>query len=173
MKRIIILTCIAVFTTFAGYSQKYAFVDTEYILDNIPDYQEAQKKLDAVSVDWQRQIESKYAEIDRLYKSYQSEQVLLSADMKTKKENEIIAKEKEAKDFQKSKFGVDGALFKKRQELVKPIQDMVYNAIKQIAETGSYAVIFDKANSNILYTNARYDKSDDVLKKLGYKAGSK
>lgn len=158
----------------ATFAQKFAYVDTDYILDNIPEYKEAQKQLDELSVQWQKQIEAKYSEIDRLYKAYQAEQILLNEEMKAKRENEIIQKEKEVKDFQKEKFGVDGELFKKRQELVQPIQDQIYNALKEIAEAGSYSVILDRAGqSDILYANSRYDRSDDVLKKLGYSAGSK
>ena len=157
-----------------SFAQKFAYVDTDYILKNIPEYQTAQKQLDELSVKWQKQIEAKYAEIDRLYKAYQAEQILLNEDMKAKRENEIVRKEQEVKDFQKAKFGVEGVLFKKRQELVQPIQDQIYNAIKEIAEASSYSVILDRAGqSNILYANTRYDKSDDVLKKLGYSTGSK
>lgn len=171
-KTAIIIGMLLTATTFT-YAQKFAYVDTDYILENIPLYEEAQRELDNTSIRWQKQIEAKYAEIDRLYKAYQAEQILLTEDMKKKREEEIIQKEKEAKDYQKSKFGVDGELFKKRQELVKPIQDDIYKAIKEIAVQRGYAVIFDKASqSNILYSNENYDKSDDVLKKLGFSPGS-
>lgn len=177
MKKIIFLAgCIALFTVFMANSvsaQRFAYIDSEYILNNIPEYQEAQKELDAQSAVWQQQIEAKYAEIDRLYKAYQAEQILLTEEQRRKREQEIIAKEKEAKDFQKSKFGVDGELFKKRQELVKPIQDKIYSALDQIATTNTLAIIFDKSGqSNMIYTNPKYDKSDEVLKKLGYKGGT-
>ena len=112
-----------------SFAQKFAYVDTDYILKNIPEYQTAQKQLDELSVKWQQQIEAKYSEIDRLYKAYQAEQILLNEDMKAKRENEIIRKEQEVKDFQKEKFGVEGVLFKKRQELVQPIQDQIYNQL--------------------------------------------
>ena len=169
MKKAILILGIIIISNSFSFAQKYAYVDTEYILDNIPAYKAAQKELDDLSVKWQNQIEAKYAEIDKLYKAFQAEQVLLTEEMKRSRENEIIRKEKEVKDYQKAKFGVEGELFKTRQELVKPIQDDIYNAIKEIANTGSYAVIFDKSSqSNILYANSRYDKSDDVLKKLGY-----
>jgi outer membrane protein len=155
--------------TSVSFAQKFAFVNTEYILENIPEYKEAQKKLDEMSANWQRQIEAKYSEIDKLFKSYQAEQLLLTDEMKKKREDEIIRKEKEAKDFQREKFGVEGELFVKRKELVQPIQDMVYNAIKDVAEAGSFAIIFDAAGqANILYSSPKSDKSDDVLKKLGY-----
>ncbi len=155
-------------------AQKFAFVDTDYILDNIPEYKGAKKQLDDLSVQWQKQIESKYAEIDKLYKAFQQEQILLTEDMKRKRENEIIQKEKEAKDFQKSKFGVEGELFKKRQELVKPIQDKVFSAIKELSTAGNYSMVFDKSGqSNILFADSKYDKSDEVLKKLGFSPAEK
>jgi len=151
-------------------SQKFAYVDSDYILNKIPTYKAAQDQLDQISADWQKEIEVIYADIDKMYKNFQAEKVLLTEDLKTKRENEIIAKEKEAKDLQKKRFGKDGDLFKKRQELVKPIQDDVFNAVKQIATEGGYAVIFDTAGSlTMLYTDAKFDKSDDVLKKLGFK----
>lgn len=153
-------------------AQRFAYVDTEYILENIPDYKEAQTELDKVSVEWQKQLERRYSEIDQMYKNYQAEQILLTEEMKIKREEEIIKKEKEAKEYQKVKFGVDGELFKKRQELVKPIQDKVYDAIKSVANASSYDIIFDKSSGvSMLYTNAKYNKSDAVLKKLGYKPG--
>jgi len=149
-------------------AQKYAFVNTDYILDNVPAYKEAQEQLDQLSGDWQKQVEAKFNEVDKMYKDYLKEQILLTEDLKQAREQEIVKKEKEAKEFQKQKFGVDGELFKKRQELVKPIQQEIYDAIKDIATTGNYAVIFDKSgDSNILFGNERYDKSDDVLTKMG------
>ncbi len=173
MKKVIATLSLIVVTTTLTFAQKFAYVDTEYILANIPEYKSAQAELDKISVQWQKEIEAKYSEIDKLYKAYQAEQILLTEDMKKKRENEIIAKEKEAKDLQKQKFGVDGELFKKRQELVKPIQDKVYNAVKVIAEKGTYAVIFDKSSDlTMLYANDKYDKSNEVLESLGYK-GSK
>jgi outer membrane protein len=177
MKKLIFVLTIMVLSMVATspvFAQKYAYVDTDYILSNIPDYKSAQQQVDNLSVQWQKEIEAKYAEIDKMYKAFQAEQILLTEEMKKKRENEIIVKEKEVKELQKARFGVDGELFKKRQELVKPIQDKVYNAIKQLAEKGTYAVIFDKASgATLLYTNPKFDKSDDILLSLGYKKGSK
>ena len=154
-----------------SFGQKFAYVDTKYILDNISEYKAAQTELDKISVEWQKEIEAQYAAIDKLYKSFQAEQILLTAEMKRKREDEIIRKEKEAKGLQKKRFGVDGDLYKKRQELIKPIQDKVYAAIKEIATIGNYALILDKAGDlNILYSDAKYDKSEEVLNKMGYKA---
>jgi outer membrane protein len=155
-------------------AQKYAFIDSQYILDNISEYKAAQQQLDQLSISWQKEIEAKYAIIDKLYKDYQAEQILLTEDMKKKRELEITNKEKEVKEFQKAKFGYEGELFKKKQELIKPLQDKIYNAVKKIATDQSYAVIFDKSGDlTMLYTNPKYDKSDEVLASMGYKAGSK
>jgi len=169
MKKIIAILLIAAgFST--TYAQKFAFVDTEYILNNIPAYKAAQDQLDKYSSDLQKEVEAKYAEIDDMYKKYQAEKVLLSDDMKTKRENEIVNKEKEVKDLQKKYFGDNGDIFKKREELIKPIQDEIYNAVKEIAAEGGYAAIFDtSAGATILFSDPKYDKSDQVLQKLGYK----
>lgn len=171
MKKITTTALLLIFSTFL-FAQKFAIVDTDYILDNIPEYQVAQDKLDELSVQWQEEIEKKFAEIDKLYNEYQSEAVLLPDDMKKKREDEIIKKEKEAKDLQKKRFGQDGDLFKKRQELIEPIQDRVYDAVQDIADEDNYATVFDKAGSlTMLYTNDRYDISDQVLRKMGYRPG--
>ena len=174
MKKLILTLSIVLATSVASFAQKFAYVDTEYILGQIPEYKSAQAELDKISIQWQKEVEAKYAEIDKMYKAYQAEQILLTDDMKKKREADIIAKEKEAKDLQKQRFGVDGDLFKKRQELVKPIQDKVYNAVKEIAEKQTFAVIFDKSSElTMLYANPKYDKSEDVLESMGYKGGTK
>ncbi len=170
MKKIFLMLMSMVAGIFMAAAQKYAFVDTEYILNNIPAYKAAKEQLDKISEEWQKEIESKYAEIDQMYKDYQAERVLLSEDMRKKREDIIVNKEKEVKELQKSYFGPNGALFKKRQELIKPIQDEVYKAVKDLATEGGYAVIFDTASGpTMIYTNPRYDISDEVLEKLGYK----
>ncbi|RLD33833.1 MAG: OmpH family outer membrane protein, partial [Bacteroidetes bacterium] len=133
-----------------GQSQKYAFVDTEYILDNIPEFQDAQDELDDLSVKWQKEIETKYAEVEEMYKKYKAESVLLPDDIKKKREDEIIAKEKGVKELQRKYFGPEGELFKTRQELVQPIQEKVFNAIETIANTRNYSFIFDKAGGMTL-----------------------
>jgi len=169
-KFLMVLTVILGITSMVK-AQKYAFIDSEYILSKIPEYQAAQQQLENLSVQWQKEIEAKYAEIDKLYKAYQAEQILLTEELKRKRENEIINKEKEAKELQKQRFGVDGELFKKRQELIKPIQDKIYTAVKDIAVKENLAVVFDKAGSlSMMYTNPKYDKSDAVLEALGYKS---
>ncbi|MCK4360451.1 MAG: OmpH family outer membrane protein [Bacteroidales bacterium] len=150
------------------YAQKYAYVDTDYILKNIPEYTDAQDLLDDLSVKWQKEIEAKFAEIDKLYKDYQAEAILLPEDIKKKREEEIIQKEKEVKELQKQKFGRDGELFQKRQELVQPIQEKIYNAIEEIATVRNFAFVFDKGGSlTILFANPKFDISDDVLDEVG------
>ena len=174
MKKIILSLSAIFFISTISFAQKIGYVDTEYILSNIPEYKAAQAEMDKTSVDWQKEIEVKYSEIDKLYKIYQAESVLLTDDMKKKRENEIINKEKEVKDLQKQRFGVDGELFSKRMELVKPIQDKVYSAVKQVAERGGLAFIFDKAGQvALLYSNSKYDKSEDVLNFMGYNKSKK
>lgn len=155
-----------------AHAQKFAFIDSEYILTKIPDYQEAQKQLNALSEQWQKQVEKKYEAIDKMRQDYQAEEILLTERMKDKRKEEIIIKEQEARNFQKEKFGVDGELFKKRKELVKPIQEKIYKAVQETANVGKYSIIFDKAGeATMVYSNPKYDKSDDVLRRMGYNPG--
>lgn len=169
MKKIILIAIVLLGTNVVTFAQKIGYVDTEYILSKIPEYKAAQTELDNISIQWQKEIEAKYNEIDKMYKAYEAEQILLTEEMKLKRQQDIAAKEKEVKDLQKQRFGVDGELFKKRQSLVKPIQDKVYNAIKAIADKGAYSMIFDKASDlSILYSSPKLDKSDAVLKQMGY-----
>lgn len=172
MKKLVLIFVFIVtaITVNSQTAAKFGYVDTDYILSQIPEYKAAQSELDKMSVQWQKEVEAKYTEIDKLYKAYQADAILLTDDMKKKRENEILNKEKEAKDLQKQRFGVDGELFKKRVELVKPIQDKVYNAIKTAAEKKGLGFVLDKAGQvSILYANSKYDLSDDVLNLLGYK----
>jgi outer membrane protein len=170
MKRIVFISVLILLSTAATLAQKYAFVDSDYIRKNMPPFTAAQDQLDKLSKQWEKEVSDGYAVVEQMYKSYQSESVLLSQDMKTKREEAIVNKEKEMKDLQNKYFGVQGELFKKREELVKPLQDEILKAIKEIAVDGSYAVIFDTAaGGNILFANPKYDISDQVLEKLGYK----
>lgn len=149
-------------------AQRIAYVDIQYILDKMPEYTEAQTKIDVISKKWQGEIETMYTEIEKMYRDYQTEQVFLTEEMKRKKEEEILNKEKAVKVFQKSKFGYEGELFKKRQELVKPIQDKVYDVISKYAVDRRYDIILDKSSGmTLLYTNPSYDKSDDIIRALG------
>jgi len=170
MKKISAFLGLFILTSAMAIAQKYAFVDSEYIKKNIPAFNTAQDQLDKLSKQWEKEVSDGYAVVEQMYKSYQNESVLLSQDVKAKREEAIVAKEKEIKELQNKYFGVDGDLFKKREELVKPIQDEILKAIKEIAVDGSYAVIFDTAaGGNILFANPKFDISDQVLEKLGYK----
>lgn len=170
MKKLGILISMLILSTAMAVAQKYAFVDSEYIRKNIPAFNAAQDQLDKLSQQWEKEVSDGYAVVEKMYKAYQNDAVLLSQDMKTKREEEIVNKEKEMKDLQNKYFGMEGDLFKKREELVKPIQDDILKAIKEIAVDGSYAVIFDTAaGGNILFANPKFDISDQVLEKLGYK----
>ncbi|MBE9466846.1 MAG: OmpH family outer membrane protein [Bacteroidetes bacterium] len=169
MKKIIFLISILLFSVSFSFSQKYAYVNTNYILSNIPNYESAQEQLNLISTEWQKEVEDFYNEIDMMNKEYQAEEVLLTDDMKSNRQKQIQEKEKKVRALQNKRFGQNGDLFKKRQELIKPIQDDVFNAIKELAVESNYAVIFDSAGSlSMLYTDPKYDKSDEVLKKLGF-----
>jgi len=151
-------------------AQRFAFVDTEYILQHIPEYLAAQNQLDDISVQWQEEVDSRFAEIEDLYKKYQEEQVLLSPEMRRQREDEIINLELETKEFQRLKFGYEGDLFKEKIRLIQPIQERVADAIQQIAAEQALDIILDKGGEVVfLYANPRLDKSDDVIVKLGYK----
>jgi outer membrane protein len=167
-KKIFLSLLLIVASAYYSFAQRIAYVDTEYILDMMPAYRSAQKQLDQLSEDWQKEIEKKQVNIDKMYKDYQAEQVLLTEDLRKKREVEIRDKEKELRDYRNQKFGYEGELFKKRQELIKPIQDKVFDAVQKIAKQSALDFIFAKSGELImLYTNARYDKSDEVLTELG------
>lgn len=169
MKKILLLFITLLFSGIS-FAQKYAYVDTKYILSNIPAYKAAQDKLNELSAEWQKEIEEEYIVLDKMNKDFQSEKVLLTKEMIKQRELEISAKEKTIMELQKRFFGPAGELFNKRVELIKPIQDEIYDVIKEIAEDGNYAIIFDTAaGASILFTDPKYDKSDEVLEKLGYK----
>ncbi len=161
---------VAVFAiSVAATAQKYAFIDTEYLMENIPAYESAQDQLDMASKKWQEEVEGLLTQVENMYKKYQQEMVLLSNELKVQREEEIVKKEKEARELRQKYFGPEGELFKKRQSLIRPIQDEIFNAVKEVADENGYAVIFDKAqNPNIIYSNSKFDVSDDVLEKMGY-----
>ena len=170
MRKISFIIGLLLLSSAMAVAQKYAFVDTEYIRKNIPAFTTAQEQIDNLSKQWEKEVADGYAVVEQMYKSYQNEAPLLSQDMKVKREEAIITKEKEMKELQNKYFGMEGDLFKKREELVKPIQDEILKAIKDIAVEGSYAVIFDSAaGGNILFANPKFDISDQVLEKLGFK----
>lgn len=170
MKKLILSLLLVLTGTFAAFAQRYCIIDSKYILEKVPDYRSAQEKLDAFSKTWQTEVDNRVAEVDRMYKSYQAERAMLSDEVRKKREDEIIAKEKAAKELQKQYFGFEGDLFKKRQDLIKPIQDRVYNAVQKMAQQKSYDLVLDKAGGvTLFYADPKLDKSDDVLKLLGVK----
>jgi outer membrane protein len=169
MKKIFLILAVGFLTITNSNAQKFAYVDTDYILNKIPDFRQAQDKLDALSADWQKEIESKYTDVEQMYRAYQQEQVLLTDEMKTKREEAIIKKETGAKNLQQKYFGPEGDLYAKRQELIRPIQDKIHDAIQQLAANNKYQVIFDSSSDLImLYKNDKLDKSDKVLELMGY-----
>lgn len=168
MKKVIAGLFLVFSGSFAMAQQHYCFIDSKYILDKVTDYKDAQTKLDNISKTWQDEIDAKMADVEKMYKSYQAEKPMLSDEMRNRRQDEIIAKEKEAKDLQKQRFGYEGDLFKKRQEFVKPIQDRVFNAVQKMASSKAFDMVFDKAGGiTIFYADPKLDKSDDVLKILG------
>jgi outer membrane protein len=169
MKKILLLACIVLFTVIA-HAQRYAVIDTKYILDKMPDYKTAQKQLDDIAAEWQKEIETIQQELDKMYKDFDAEQVMLSDDLKKKREDQLFNKEKTVRDLQRKHFGFEGDLFKKRQELVKPIQDKVYNAVQKLAVQRGYDFILDKSEGiTVIFADPKLEKSDDVLRELGIK----
>lgn len=173
MKRVILGTLLLFLITFTASAQRFAYVDSDYILKHIPEYTSSQKQLDALSAQWQKEVDAKFVEIERLFKAYQADQVLLTEDMRKRREADIIERENAAKEFQRLKFGFEGELFQVRTRLIKPIQDRVAKAIQAVADAQQLDMIFDK-NSEItlLYASPRLDKSNDVITRLGYKPGT-
>jgi len=170
MKRLLLLAIPVFLVALAGQAQRYAIVDTKYILEKLTDYKEAQQKLDQFSEQWQKEIDEKQGSLDRMYKDYEAEQVMLSSELKKKREDELFVREKEVRDLQRKRFGFEGDLFKRRQELVKPVQDRVYNAIQKIAVARLYDFILDKSEGiTVIFADPKLDKSEDVLKELGVK----
>jgi outer membrane protein len=170
MKKIILSAVVSCCLALTASAQRYAIIDTKYILDRVPDYKDAQKKLDQFSEQWQREIDVKQSELDQMYRNYESEQVMLSEDLKKKREDELFNREKDLRDLQKKRFGFEGDLFKKRQELIKPIQDKVYNAVQKLATARQYDFILDKSEGiTVIFADPKLDKSDDVLREMGVK----
>jgi len=168
-KKFYLLVVLTVCTIMGVQAQsRYAVINTKYILDKIPEYKEADKKLKALGDQWQSEIDEKQMVLDKMYKNYEAEQFMLSEDLKKKREDELFIKEKELRDLQKKRFGYEGDLFKERQKLVKPIQDKVYNVVQKMAIARSYDFILDKSEGiTIIFADPKLDKSDDVLKELG------
>lgn len=170
MKKLLLLAfCSFCLVSFAA-AQRYAVIDTKYILDKMPEYKSAQEQLDNIAAGWQKEIDGLQQELDRMYKNYEAEQVMLSDELKKKREDQLFVKEKTLRDLQRQRFGFEGDLFKKRQELVQPVQDKVYNAVQKLAVQRGYDFILDKSEGiTVIFADPKLEKSDDVLKELGVK----
>lgn len=169
MKKIAITLIVAIAAVFAASAQKFALVDMEYIFRNVPSYEMANEQLNQLSQRWQKEVEAKGKEAETMYNSYLADKVFLTDEQIKKREAEIVAKEKETTELRFKYFGPEGELYQKRQSLLKPIQDDVYNAVKKVAEERGYQAIFDRASSSdIVYASPRIDISNEVLAKLGY-----
>lgn len=169
MKRFALIICAALACTIDAMAQKFAMVDMEYVLKNIPAYEMANEQLDQLSQCWQKEVDAMATEAQTMYQNFLSDKVFLTDEQAKKREQEIVAKEKEATELRYKYFGPDGELYQKRQTLLKPIQDDIYNAIKKVAEERGYQAIFDRASSSdIIYASPRIDVSNEVLSKMGY-----
>jgi outer membrane protein len=169
LKKLIISLFLMAGITFGLSAQKFALVDMEYIMKNIPSYETANDQLTQISKKWQSEVDIQLQDVQKMYKNYQTELVFLSDDMKPKREEEIVTKEKSSQELKRKYFGPEGELFKKRQSLMKPIQDEVYNAIQEISKEKDYELVFDKSSAmSVIFTSPKLDISDVVLQKLGY-----
>lgn len=169
MKKIMLAICLSVASLGFVQAQKIAMVDMEYIMKNIPTYETATEQLNQVSKKWQSEVDLQTQEVQQLYKNYQTELVFLSEEMKVQREEEIIAKEKAAQDLKRKYFGQDGELFKKRESLMKPIQDEIYTALQEITKDKGYDLVFDRSSAmSVVIASPKLDISDEVLRKLGY-----
>ena len=168
MKKMLLLAVISLAFAASTQAQKYAVIDTKYILDKMPEYKTAQKQLDDIAATWQKEIDRMQIELDKMYKDFEAEQVMLSDDLKKKREDQLYVKEKTLRDLQRTRFGFEGELFKRRQELIKPVQDKVYNAVQKLAVQRGYDFILDKSEGiTVIFADPKLEKSDDVLKELG------
>ena len=168
MKKILFTALFAVMAITAS-AQKFALMDMEYVLKNIPAYERANEQLNQVSKKWQAEVEALNTEASTMYKNYQNEMVFLSQEQKKAKQEEIMKKEKEASDLKRKYFGPEGELFKKRESLMSPIQEEIYNAVKEVSELRGYSLVIDRAsNTGIIYGSPKIDISNEVLQKLGY-----
>ena len=169
MKKAIMILAVFCSLAVTGSAQKFALIDMEYILKSIPAYEMANEQLKQVSTRWQREIETKAKEAETLFNNYKSEQVDLSKEQQSKKEEEVVAKEKEVAELRRKYFGPEGELYKKRESLMQPIQDDIYNAVKKISEEKGYQMVIDRASdASIIFASPRIDISNEVLTKLGY-----
>lgn len=167
MKKLLIFSCIVILAAFSAAAQRYAIIDSRYIFDKLPEYKQVQKNLDGIAANWQKEIDAKQAELDKVYQDYDAQESMLSDESKRKKEDELFKKEKELRDLQKKRFGFEGDLFKKRIELMKPLQDKLAAAVKKLVEIENYDLVLDKSEGNsIIFADPKLDKSDAVLRQL-------
>jgi outer membrane protein len=170
MKKIILSFAVLMLVYAGAEAQRYAIIDTRYILDKMPDYKDAQVKLDGTASMWQKEIDNKQQELDKMYRDFEAEKVMLPDELKKKREDELYNREKEVRDLQKKRFGYEGDLFKERQKLIKPIQDKVYTAVQKLAVARSIDLILDKSEGiTVIFADPKLDKSEDVLRELGIK----
>ena len=170
MKKILLIALFALAFVYSSHAQKYAIIDTKYILSKMPEYVDADKKLQQISDQWQKDIDNLQTQLNDMYKNYDAEQYMLSDDLKKKREDELFNREKELRDLQKKRFGYEGDLFKERERIVKPIQDKVYNAVQKIAVAHGYDFVLDKSEGiTIIFADPKLDRSNDVLQQLGIK----
>jgi outer membrane protein len=168
MKRIAGIFIFILALALNSHAQKMGYVDTQYILGKMEEYTAAKQEIDNLSQKWQKELEGMHADIEKMYKDYQAEEVLLPDDIKKQRQEDIMAAERKAKEYKERKFGYDGELYKVQDDKIKPIQDKVYDAVEKVAQERKLDIIFDKAaNSGILYNNPAFDRTDDVIIKLG------
>ena len=171
MKNIFLLFISLAMATVTLQAQRYAIIDTKYILDKMPEYKEADKKLAQVTEQWQKEIDTKQSQLNNMYRNFEAEQFMLSDELRKKREDELFNMEKEVRDMQKKRFGFEGDLFKERQRLVKPVQDKVYNAIQKMAVNRGYDFVLDKSEGiTVIFADPKLEKSEDVLRELGIKS---
>lgn len=170
MKKILFLLAFSLFVAGAAQAQKYAIIDTKYILDKLPEYKTAQKQVDDFASTWQKEIDNMQKDLDKMYRDFEAEQVMLTDELVKKRQDQLYIKEKAVRDLQRQRFGFEGDLFKKRQELVQPIQNKVYNAVQRLATARGYDFVLDKSEGiTVIFADPKLEKSDDVLRELGIK----
>ncbi|MCW3079169.1 OmpH family outer membrane protein [Segetibacter sp.] len=171
MKKFLFIAIAVVLASASVSAQRYAIIDTKFILDKMPEYKDADKRLALVSEQWQKEIDAKQGQLNQMYRNYEAEQYMLTEDLKKKREDQLFNSEKEIRDLQKKRFGYEGDLFKERQKLVKPVQDKVYNAIQKMAVNRGYDFVLDKSEGiTVIFADPKLDKSDEVLRELGLKS---
>jgi outer membrane protein len=171
MKKMFLIAFIVIAASVTASAQRYAIIDTKYILDKMPEYKDADKRLAQISEQWQKEIDDKQGQLNQMYRNYEAEQYMLSDDLKKKREDQLFNLEKEVRELQKKRFGFEGDLFKERQKLVKPVQDKVYNAIQKMAVNRGYDFVLDKSEGiTVIFADPKLDKSEEVLKELGLKS---